>query len=488
LNETGVHMKNILFVVLIILPTQLLAQSKVILSESFLKEMIASDPSDMKQIEASFLSVQREELAKRDQFALKLEGQGNIYKSKERLLSNFDAGVTQSSTTYNVGLVKPTRYGVDLGLKAFTGKSRNIFINDASTSGVTFSLSIDLYQNFLGRHSNNDLRKSETGTKRALLEKKSSVKTFETNLRKLYWSLVANNEQNILLNSLLNSSEKQFKEAQSRNRSGVADSGEVARYRSQWTTRKADLLTLSYRRSEILKSLRQLLPELEDKEIELNNYDINQTTAKVLSCTDKINSYKKAPFELTPYDEIVDYLASEEVYEQKSNNTYNDPQVKFVGEFSNIGRDFGIQNSQNNFYSDPRARTSLGIQVSIPLDGSKSDTMETTKKMAKLRYEAQARTNLAKVSAFHKETNQIIQTLRQVIANQKDTNQSLEKSLQVSRRKFKQARISLQELISEEESHLQSRLNEIDTNLTIINTLMDYFSIYSDLPCDFNRI
>jgi outer membrane protein TolC len=79
-------------------------------------------------------------------------------------------------------------------------------------------------------------------------------------------------------------------------------------------------------------------------------------------------------------------------------------------------------------------------------------------------------------------------TLREVIKSQKETNKYLAQSLKVSKRKYKQARISLQELIGEQDSHLQSQLQEIDSNLAIVNTLIDYFSIYMDTPCEFNRI
>lgn len=483
-------MKLYVFVIISVLlsPTLSLAQNKVFLSESVLKKLIMDNPPNVQQIEASFLGTKQEMMAKDDQFGFRLDGEGQVFQSKERLLNNFDGGVINSSSSYTVGLTKPTRYGVDVGIKAFANKSTNAFVSDASTTGVSINLAIDLFQNLLGRQSHNDLKKSEFSVKRAELEKKSSLKTFESNTRKIYWSLVANNEQRALLESLVKSAEKQYKDASKRNRSGVADSGEVARYRSQWTTRKANLLSLNYQRSNLIKSLKELFPGLNGKEISLQAYSIENIRKKVLTCTGQIGSHKEAPFQFTNYDEIVEILNKEAELEQKVARTYGDPKVKLVGEYSSVGRDLGYQAAQDNLYNDPRARKSLGLQISIPIGSRTKNHSEVKEMLAKNRYQALAQSNLAKIKAYHKETTITIKLLQQMVKNQKDTNKSLETSLKLSRRKYKQARISLQELISEQDSHLQSQIDEINTNLTIINTLMDYFRIYGNTPCAFNRI
>ncbi len=464
------------------------AQEKVILSERLMKSIIEKSVPSVEQIEASFLSVKNELLAKKDAFSFRLEGESQVAKSEERLLAQFDGGVTNRLNTYSVGIVKPTRYGVDLGVKSFGNKVTNAFIADAATTGTTFSLSIDLFKNFLGRKTSNDIKQSQMALERAELEKNISLKTFEANIRKLYWALVANNEQKIALTALVELAEQQYQEAVRRSKSGVADAGEVARYHSQWTTRKASLLSLRYRRGGILRSIKELLPELNGKEIELGPYSVDATVQSVLACSAYIRSFPRAPFQFTHYDEIVDLLNREENYAQQVIRTYDDPQVQLVGEYSDVGRDYGFSDARQNLSDDGRARQSVALKVSIPFGGKKSDTREVSEVLAKKRYHAQAQGNLSKITAFHSETADIISILKDVVKNQKEANESLAKSLKVSRKKYKQARISVQELISEQDSLLQSKINEIETNLTIINTLMDYFSIYTDIPCALNRI
>ncbi|MBT4761656.1 MAG: TolC family protein [Bdellovibrionaceae bacterium] len=463
-------------------------KEKVVLSEEFIKKSIENEPPGVQQIQGSFLAVKNELQNKNDRFGYQLNIEGKSFNSDERLLSNFDGGVVKSSSAYLVGLQKPTQYGVDIGLKAFSNKSTNAFINDAATTGVSFSLAVDLYQNFLGRSTSNDFKKSELSLKRAELEKKTQLKGFESNVRKLYWALVANNEQKVLLSSLVKMAEKQYQEVLKRNKQGVADIGEVARYRSEWTTRKANLLSIGYQRSTLLKAIKELLPGLSDKEIQLAQLDIKLAKATVLACTAKISSYKDSPLEFTNYDDIINFLNKEEQLESKIVDTYGNTKIKLVGEYSSVGRDYGYEASNSNFSSDSQPRKSLGLQISIPLGSRTGKNRDVKKLMVKKRYKAQKVSQLLKVKAYHEQTVEMITILQEVLRSQRDTNLSLDKSLKISRIKYKQARISLQELISEQDFHLRSRLGEIETNLTIINALMDYFSVYTDIPCEFNRI
>ena len=110
---------------------------------------------------------------------------------------------------------------------------------------------------------------------------------------------MANNEQKTLLLNLVQLADKQYKEVLRRNKSGVADRGEVARYRSQLATKKASLLSLRYQKGELVRSLKELLPELNGKTVEVGKYSISKTVASVLSCSEKIRSHGNAPMQLS---------------------------------------------------------------------------------------------------------------------------------------------------------------------------------------------
>ncbi len=464
------------------------SSAKVLFNEDQISQYILKNPPSLQQIEASYLGAQQKASSIRDALTLRLEAEGSLFRSKERPLNGFDGGVTQRATEYSVGLVKPTQYGMNLGVKSFGSKITNPFITDAATSGVGVELSLDLFKDFLGRSTNSNLKKSEFEMKRAELEKKIGIKTFEANLRKLYWNLVAIEEKRKLLKSLVSSAEKQYKESVKRNKSRVADSGEVARYRSQLSSRRSSLLSLTYQRGGIIRTLKELIPELNGRNITIGTYSVPKTIKDVIICSAKIRSFPEAPEQFTPYDEIINYLEQEERYEKKIDDTINSPDIKLVGSYFDIGRDIGFDAARDTLSSDGRARRSIGIQVSIPIGGSKSETEDIKRKLTDNLYQAEMRSRLYKIKSYHTETADIIKILKQVVDNQKETNLYLKKSLKVSQKKYKQARISVQELISEQDSHLQSQLDEIDTNLTVIITLMDYFAVFPDFPCKLNGV
>ncbi len=481
-------MKKLIFLALIPLTLYGNGSQQFILNEDRLDELTNSRPPSVREMEVSFLAAKEAYLSLEDTFTMSAEGSGNAYRSKERLLSNFDGGVTRRSTTYSLGLIKPTKYGLEVGVKAFGAKVSNAFINRAATTGISLDLSMDLYKNFLGRITKSSLEKGQLSMKRALIEKNISVKTFKNNLRKIYWAIVANNEQKNLLENLVELSRKQFNESKKRNKSGVADYGEVARYRSLWTTRKASLLSQRYQLSELFKTLKELLPDLNGRNITLGAYDVEKTVEGVLACSKKIRSYSDAPFAFTMYDEMIDMLNKEKELEKKVISHYNDPSIRLNAQYASVGRDFGLEAAQDNLFDSPRARTSIGVNISIPLGGAKKRTLEVKQELLKNRYDSKTKGNLSKIKAYHSETSEIIGFLNEVVKNQKEANRYLEKSMKVSLKKYKQARISVQELISEQDSLVQSKLNEIQTKLKIINTLMDYFSIYTETPCELNRI
>lgn len=477
---------SILLVLAMIFQTSWAADEIQLTEDSILK-MIESKPPGLDQIEASFLQAKFDYLAKKDKLSFRLDGKGQVYESRERALGNFDV-FTQNASDYSLALNKPTKYGVDIGLSAFSSKVSNVFVQNAATSGVSLNLSMDLLKNFLGRQTNSDLKKSALSVERAELEKKAAVKTFTSNVRKVYWALVANEERERFLKSLVKTSEKQFKDTARKNKSGVADDGEVARTRAQWSTRQSSLLSVGYEKAQLSKALREMLPDLKGKKIAPLKYSPDKIRADVLTCTTAIAAFGKAPLNRTHYDEIVGFLVEEEKLEQKVLDTYDDPSLKVMGEISSVGRDFGMENSRENFIDDGKPRLSLGLQLSMPLGKRVRDSKEVAKSLAKSRYRSQAQANLLKMDAFHSETVRMIQILRQVIASQGETNKLLEKSLRFSKKKYNQARIGLPELIVEQEAYYQSKLSEIDSNLTIMNILMDYFSVFTETPCKLNSV
>lgn len=481
-------MKNLVFFLTFMLLTLVAvqAQDSVRINEAYLYDLIKKNPPSTQTIEASFLGVDAGRAQANDVFSPTLSASANVLDSDEKALnSNFP--ITSKYKTFQVQVTQPLKYGVSLGVKGFTEKSTDTFLSNATTTGYGVSLSLDLYKDLFGRTSKANIDLAENASRRANLERKIQMAGFKNNVRRLYWSLVANQEALKITKTLLASSEKQLKDANKRYKSGVADKGELARYRSQISSRKASLISLRWEKSQLQQQLKLLLPELSESEIELAPYDIDSTISTVLACSGTIQKFNKAPMDFTHYDEVVDFLNKEQQSKAKITNNYDSVDLKLMGEYESTGKAFSHTDSFDDLKDDGRGAVSVGLQLSVPLGSGKRDTREIQQKIDERIYSAQKRESLGRVNSYHTQTIKSVDLLNEIVYNQKQNTKHLSDSLKVSKRKFRQARITVQQLVQEQDAYLQSNLDEISTKLAVIGLLLDYFNVFTDTPCEFNR-
>ncbi|MGB0454619.1 MAG: hypothetical protein ACPGJV_13000, partial [Bacteriovoracaceae bacterium] len=104
----------------------------------------------------------------------------------------------------------------------------------------------------------------------------------------------------------------------------------------------------------------------------------------------------------------------------------------------------------------------------------------------KLRYQKLQNTN--RLTSEHQFIRQSVDLLLTSVTNQLDNIKNLRIRLSELQKKYRQGRISVSELILDQDNLLQSELGVIDTRLLIISTLINYFSVFTSTPCEFNRI
>tara|TARA_Y100000590_G_scaffold323369_1_gene366500 strand:+ start:224728 stop:226254 length:1527 start_codon:yes stop_codon:yes gene_type:complete len=486
--EIGVFMKNLIFLLFFFFLSVVAVQASPVvkLDEGFLDKLIKESPPSIENIEASFLAVDSGRTRARDIYAPTVSASANILDSDEKSLNSFMPTTTKYKNMM-VSINKPLKYGAALGGKVFTEKSTSTQLANATTTGYGVSLSLDLYKDLFGRTSRANLNLAHVTSKRANLEREIQIAGFRNNIRKLYWSLVANEEALKITKTLLASSEQQLKEAKRRFKSGVADKGEIARYNSQISSRKAGLISIRWEKSQLQQQLKLLLPKLSESEIELAPYNIDQTVGTVLACSAVIKKFESAPLDFTKYDEVVDFLNDEERSQKKITNSYDSLDLKLVGEYESTGKAFNQSDSLDDLSDDGRSTVSVGLQFSMPLGSTKKDTRQVQEEINKKMYSAKKKQALGQVKAYHTQTIKSVALLNEIVFNQKENTKHLKESLRVSKRKYSQARISAQQLVQEQDAYLQSNLDEISTKLAVINLLIDYFNVFTDTPCELNR-
>ncbi len=493
-------MRSLLWLPLALLvTTHSYSQETFTLSEQTLGGLAQDKSPQWESIEAAFLTSKAEAEQLHDRFRPELFGSADYSETREKAIIQFQP-IWSPVKTGQVGVRQAFRGGVSLsagvGVDQRSAMTANGTFRDVSTSTVRLDLQVDLWKDLLGRLSKAQSDSATFDIERAKLEREINHKAFAVSLRRTYWSLVANNEQIRIYEGLKNISGNQLTDARARLKAGVADGGEVARYEAQVASRQGSALYYRYQREILLKQLKTLLPELQGKEIALAPYNVPDMIKNVLACTEVIASQKGVPFEYTRYDEVTKLLRQTQKEQNKLASSYDDVDLKFVGSVKTTGvgsEDNGdglTRGSYGSAFDDwqdhNRAGYSAGLQLVIPL--GKGETRKTQELLAQKRFDSQINQNDANLTNTHQQLVKVIALLTDVVRAQKENTEALERRLVVQNRKFREARVSVNDLILDQDALLNSNLTTVNTQLEIINTILDYLVVFTETPCEFNRI
>lgn len=474
-----------------------------LLSESSLEELAKKGSPEIDQIEAAFLSAAVKTGETREKFAPELFGQGSYRETREIAVTPFQP-VFSPIKQAQLGVRQNFSTGLDTSAYIVTDQrsAQNPFVGrlqDVTTTTLAFTVQMDIWKNLLGRMSKAELENAQLDKKRAEIEKDVQLKAFRISLRRLYWSLVANNESFLISEGLLKTAKQQLSEAKLRLKNAVAEPDEVARYEAQLASREGTLLYLQYQREILLKQLRNLVPELAGREVKLSSYDLSKTVTEVLACTATIAQQPTAPYQYTRYDEVVSMLRKIKNNNSVINDRYADADVKLFGTVKSTGigssqneADRLVQGSYGESFDDQfdnnRTGYEVGVSFTVPLGSVKESTADVKRRYDEKRLEASISSTDTQVVTTHQQLSKSIALLTQVIQAQKMSSQQLSKRLSLSKRKYQQARVSVDQLVLDQDALLNSELTTIESQLQILNTLFDYLVIYTDTPCSFNRI
>ncbi len=462
-------------------------QETVFIDEAFLKESLKSNPPSVDQLNAALLGAQAQEKGIDDKFNTNLDASASYYKTDEKQFATF-IPVTSPLKNYDVRISRRFTSGVTVGLRGFADQFSNNFVQNASTAGVSLQLGVNLWKDLFSKRTESQMNQASAYSQQAKWQNQIGLASFNNTLRKIYWSIVANEEALKISEGLLKSSIKQVSEAKRRKRNNIADSGEVARYQSQVSAKQASIISLKYEKASLVKALKELLPDIALSEVKLKPYNIDDTITKVLACTATIASEGQPPLKFTKYDEIVALLDRQAKLEKKINDTYDDIDIQLQTEYGLKGRANSGPDSIDDLQENGRKNVAVGLTLSIPLESKKKTTREILNKATKLKFRSQKQRELAKIKAFHTQTVSQIALLQEIIRNQKNNTKFLGISLKTSKKKYNQARLTVEQLVQEQDAYLNSNLDEIRTKLAVINTIIDYLSVYTDTPCPLNNI
>lgn len=445
-------------------------------SDSFRTQMIALDNLSKKAELSQF----------NDRFNFSADASFNYAKTDETAFSA-NMPITSPSSAAEITISKPTKYGVAASVSTSTSQISNSFFKDGTTSAIGAGLSIDLYKDLLGRTTRTQEKSLKLKNTISEKEREITNHTYVQEVRKIYWKLVANNESLKIARNLLKTAQRLEQDTIKRLKNNIADKGALARTQSQVQARNGQILLLEFERSQLLQSLKSLFPEqLGNQKIQLTNYNLDTTIKNVLACTGKIQSQTEIPNDFTLYDDILKLLREDLQASKKVNDTYSMADLKLVSDVKYVGKDFSYSDSFDQLKDEKRKSYSVGLQISIPLGGNKKSTEAIQDEILQKQHISKYQEIEGKLEAFHNQTIKSIGILNRVIAAQQLNSRYLKESLKDSNKKFAQARLSARDLIQDEDAYLQSNLDEINTKYNVIQTLVDYFTVFSETPCEIN--
>ncbi|MFG1483137.1 TolC family protein [Halobacteriovorax sp. HFRX-2_2] len=460
----------------------------VMLNEDQLIQWAEEENFNQLRISLGELAKKQERAMYDENFGFKLDAQANYQETKEKSFAQF-IPVTSPLADFQMKLSKNSKYGLSYGVMVNSNQYSNNFVKDGTTSSAGAFLALDIYKDFLGstsRAQDASLMVQEEIAKR---QRTISSHAFVQEVRKLYWKIVANNESTKIAKALLKTTKELQKDTRKRYRSNIADKGDLSRISSQVEARNGQLYLLEFERNELLKTLKSLFPQkLGGKTVQLAAYNLDRTVDDVMGCTQTIAQHSSSlPLEYTEYDEVLGLLQKDLELSQKVNNNYDKSDLKLTTQFEVVGKEYSYSNSFQELTDNGDNRFSVGIQWTMPIGGEKDKTREIQDQIIKRQNLAQAQEVKGKLDAFHAQTLRSVLTLQNVIRAQKRNEVHLRDTLKDSKRKFKQARVTSQDLLIDENQLLNSNLDEISTKYQVIETIINYFTVFNQTPCKLNR-
>lgn len=459
------------------------------ITEAKLIELAKQGSPNLEQLDAGYLESKFNEQSYVDQFNINLVGSAAYEDSDEQAIASF-VPVFGPVKTGTVGLSKTFEQGVGVTVSAFSDQrsTNSGVIRNANRTGYNVSFQMSLWKNLFGAITKKTQDNLGLLRKQKEYETDINKKAYFTELRKLYWSLVANQESLKIAEEQYRISQKQLRDIRARRKNQIADRGDVARIQATVSSRKAVISSLKFQREQLYQVLKEQINNLDGKNIVLAPYSIEKTVTSVLACMNTVGSYSSVPWDNTKFDEVVALV--DESYKNLKTITsrYTQPELTLTGEYQSSGVGEGFDRAYDNFDDDSKSGAGVAIELSIPIDGKKKDSRTTKEILDQKRYKATKDNYILKMKANHAQIVKTISLLKDVVEAQKANGSSLKTSLKVSERKYKQARISLNDFINEQNLYLNSQFSEIDAELAAIHNILDYFKVFTETPCEMNKV
>ena len=457
-----------------------LAQEVFILDQENLINEANQNAPTIDKIRNSFLAAQNAANKIEERFSPQLESNFSRFNTNQDSFITYMPLVSPISN-FSIGVTKNFSGGINFGLYNILERQTYYGYGTDSKNAIAVKLSVDLYKDIFGSTSRAEIKSADLQKQIAQIQGEIDKNNFLINLRRIYFTLSFNEEAIAISEKLLDLSKIQDKEIKQRNKSGIADESDVARQSSQLSVKNFNIAILKNNRELLIRSLKELLPSIAAKEVQIKTPDINAETLWMQKMISKIKEQKTPPKQYTSYNKIVDLTAKSYKEQRKITKKYDDLDLQLYSQYKQYGRDNSAGGSFKNTSSSAENSYEIGLQLKVPLGSAKSESRKTQEEIDKISL-SKNREIVAKIESYHTQTITNILLLESALEFQKSDISSLEKVVAADKKKYDQARIALHDLIDDQNLYMQKKLGELGVKLTIANQILDYTSIFNEFP------
>ncbi len=397
--------------------------------------------------------------------------------------------VYDETSSFNVGMQKKLGLGTSLSAMVEAQKKHYESAGGEHSRTTTIgkvAIEIDLWKNFLGRF---DESKSEFYRLSKEIAKDESVlekRSFINQMRGIYWNLVAKEHAINIATKQFELAKEQEADARLRHKNSVADLGELARYGAQTAMRESTVNFLLYERENLVNEIKKNLPFLTDDDLDVAGIGIAQTEQEVLTCLKIISAQETPEQNSSTWNLIalnVENLSKQNQYLLKS---YAMPDISLQLQGSSKNTQDTFAKSYDDHFKRDYGGYQAGVFVNIPLgrrntvgDDVAADKLSTHAKVTRIKSD---------LVMMHEFTQKAHVLLIRALSGQQRGSKNLELRVSEMQKKFKQGRITVGELMMDQDSFLNGELNLINTKSTVIGVILKYLTVFDGTKCSFNRI
>lgn len=435
-------------------------------------------------------------------FSPELYSQLSYAETKQKPIISFQP-VFSPERSFELGVKQLLPYGLSWNLYGSTivqdanGRGVSSNFKHISTTVVGLNLEIDLWKDFGGNGMGLIFQESVLEENQAALEKSNNDKRYILEIRELYWSIVATNESIELMESLIQIADKQLKESVKRRKNSLADADEVSRYESQLLGRKSELSFKQFQREKMFQELKKRVRSLQNQELKFEKENIELTQSEVLSCIKEISQIKDIPLDATNLDEQILVLSEIQKLQTRRYSKSSDLDLKLFGGIRSTGVDSNLiatnqyqgnqSESWNDLYQNDRWGSEIGLRLTLPLGQTNKKHEEALVRQSSLQKEIQLKEKQESLQLHHQQFKKMIGYLEEGVGSQAAQTQSLKNVIKSMEQKYRQARVTLTDLLQNQDAHYSAELRTIDARLEIVVYLLNYLKIFPETKCNFNR-